>query len=182
MAARASASETMESNVDDVASCQTPHLREAALRVAANVQAEPGAGLMQPIHQPLLEGPDEFIVEARADEGGGGIADADEISAGLHLRAAEGDGELQREFEKVPDEGGVVVKIEHQAVDAAQIRGCAAGAFHPAFDDALRSGAGAQLGEGEQAVTHVRGRGRIGHAKAGKDRLVGRRERSSLRA
>lgn len=91
-------------DVDDVAA-QAPHLRQAALRVATDVQADPGAGFMQPIHQPFLEGPDELIVEARADQRGGGIADADEISAGLHLRAAEGDAKFEREFEEVPDEG-----------------------------------------------------------------------------
>ncbi|MFM1941157.1 MAG: hypothetical protein RI897_139 [Verrucomicrobiota bacterium] len=56
-------------------------------------------------------GPDEVFVEARADEGGGGVADPDEVSAGVELGFGEAEFHIDDELEQVLDERGVIEEI-----------------------------------------------------------------------
>jgi hypothetical protein len=55
---------------------------------------------------------------------------------------------------QVMHEGGIIEKIEHERVDAAQIGGFGAGAFDPAFDEQLAADALAEKLDGLDAIVH----------------------------
>ena len=140
-----------------------PHALENPVGVAADVQAHPGAHGVQPLDHPLLVGQDELLVDLRADQRRGRIADADQVHARLDLGLGEAEFHLQHELEQVADELRVVVEIQHQAVDAAQVGGLGAGAFDPAFDQQLAADLLAQQGRRLDAVVHPPAAERIGH-------------------
>src|ERR1035438_5119629 len=62
---------------------------------------------MNPVHQLLLVGPDQLVVDVRANERGGSVADPDHIRARLQLLPREAQLHLDHEREQVANEGGV---------------------------------------------------------------------------
>jgi hypothetical protein len=119
-----------------------------------------------PGHQLALQGLDEFEVELRPDQRAGGVAHADQVGAGLHLRAGEAQRHGDDEGQQVADKGRVVEEIQHEGVEAAQIGAHGAGAFYPPLDQLLAAHALAKQAHGLHAVAHARGDGGIGQRQA----------------
>ena len=136
------------------------------------MQPHPGAHSVQAIDQPLLVGPDELFVDLRADQRRGRIAHADQVRAGFHLHPAELQPQGQDEFEQVADEGRIVKKVGHQAIDAAQVGGLGAGPLDPALDEFLAADTLAEEGRGLHAIVHPPAAQRIGHFEPAEHALV----------
>ncbi len=133
MAARPSSSGSQEVQIDDF-TAQSAHAAEDAPRVAADVQPHLGAQAVHALDHALLERPDELLIDVRPDQRGGRIADADQVGAGRHLGGGKVQLHGEHELEQPLHEVGVVVEVEHQVVDAAQVGGLGARAFDPALD------------------------------------------------
>jgi hypothetical protein len=152
--------------VDDFAA-EAGEALEAEAGVAADVEADEGAEGVEAVDEFFFEGPDEFLVDAGTDEGSGGVADADEIDAGVDLSFGEAEFHLDDEFEEVSDEGGIVEEIEHEGIDAAEVGCFGAGTFDPAFDDFVVGDALAQEGNGFDAVVHPAAAERVWDIQSG---------------
>ena len=55
----------------------------------------------------------------QSHQGGGGIANADHIGAGFHLRPRKAHPHRKYELEKVAHKNRIVVEVHHKRVDAA---------------------------------------------------------------
>ena len=103
----------------------------------------------------LLVGPDELLIDLRPDQRGGCIADADQVSARRYLRCGELQFQRQHEVEQPLDKVRVIVEVQHQVVDAAQVGSLGAGAFDPALDQLALAAALLQSSDHGQAVSHA---------------------------
>ncbi len=103
-------------------------------RVAADVQPHARAHRMQFVDQSFFVRPDELPIELRTDQRCGRIAHADQVHTGLDLGPRKSDAHLQREFEQLAHEIGIVEEVHHQRVDAAQVGRFGARALDPAFN------------------------------------------------
>ncbi|MPN52288.1 hypothetical protein SDC9_199944 [bioreactor metagenome] len=103
------------------------------------MKPDPSAQRVNSIHQSLFVRPDEFLINSRANQRGGGITHADNVCPGADLFCREPKLHLHDKLEQIADESRVVEEIGHQRIDSAQIRCFSDGAFHPAFNDLFRA-------------------------------------------
>ena len=109
-----------------------------------------------------LVGQDELVVELRADQRGRGVADADQVGARLDLGPGEGDLHRHDELEQLVHEVRVVVEVEHQGVQAAEVGRHGTRAFHPALDDERSARLLLQQRDGLDPVAHPARGGHVG--------------------
>ncbi len=152
--------EEHDNPVDRRGDCESD-VAENGPRVAADVQAHLRTHRVQAVHQPLVPVPNQIPVDPWAGQRRRRIAHADQISARLHLGAGEAQTQLQHEIEEVPHEGRIVVKVQHERVDPAQIGRRATRTLHPALNHLRRPDGPLQLPDRLQAVPHGRRRFRV---------------------
>ncbi|OPZ07899.1 MAG: hypothetical protein BWZ10_02749 [candidate division BRC1 bacterium ADurb.BinA364] len=106
--------------------------------------------------------PDEFAIEHRPDQRGGGVAQADQIRSGLDLRPCELQFHFEDKRKQIAHELRIVVEIQHQIVDSPQIGALGARPFDPAFDQQILANPLAQQRHALNSVVHAPASKRIG--------------------
>ena len=81
---------------------------------------------------------------------------------------------FEDKIEKVAHKHRIVIEIEHERVDAAQIRRRAAGAFHPAFYNLVVAHALLQQSDGLDAIVHAPSAQGIGDLQLRQRFLIGK--------
>ena len=131
---RASAIDTSEST-STILTPQPADLLKDCSSVAADVEADRNAARMDPVDELLLEGQDELSIDARANQRCRRISNGDQVRSSVDLGSREPKFHLDRKLEEIPHEGGIVVEVEHQLIDAPEIRALGGGPLRPAFDE-----------------------------------------------
>ena len=142
--------------VDDLG-LEPAEMLEDGRGIAADVQADHDAERLHLADKQLLGGVDEALVELGPDERGGRVADADQGRAGRHLGFGKLEFHVADEGEQVADERLIVVKVEHEGVDATKVGGLGAGALDPAFDNLVAADGSGELFDSEDAIVHSPG-------------------------
>lgn len=149
------------------------HAIEDAAGVSADMEAHFAAGGVDGIDQLFFPGPDELFVDARADEGGSRVTNADDVGAGSDLRGSEADGGFDGEGKQIMDEWGIVGEVHHEPIDAAEVGGFGTGTFDPAFKKELVCDAMAKQLDAANAIFHAAAGEWMRAFGVGERRLVG---------
>ena len=138
-----------------------------------------GAHGLDAVHESFLIRPDILFVDHGTHQGRRGVADADDIRAGLDLRPGKSQLHVQDKGEEVLHEHGIFDKIHHERVDAAQVRSFRAGTFHPAFDQQFTADLFPEQRSRLDPVVHAAPAERVRKFQSGKFRFV-RKQRIAL--
>lgn len=151
---------------------------QAVSRIATDVKSDAGAEGMETVDEFFFIGPDKLFVEFGPNEGCGGIPDADEVDAGIDLNFGEAKFQIDYEFEQIAHECRIIVEIEHEGVDAAQIGAFGTGTFDPTLDDQISADPFAEQSDGLNPIVHPAAAEWIRRTQGGETGFVG--EKRSL--
>ena len=118
------------------------------------MQPHLGAQGVQAVDQLLFVRPNELVVQLRADQRRGRVAHADQLGARVQLGLGKPQSHFEDEIEQPADKIRVVVKVEHQRVDAPQVGRFRTGAFDPAFDQLVAAHLFFQQTHAAHAIQH----------------------------